>query len=56
MKLNDLDVMHLNTARPLPSFQYAPGWRGTMAALQARLEKAWVSFYAPPPRRPLPVL
>ena len=32
------------------------GWRGVMAALGARLMKAWVGLYAPPPRRLGPLL
>lgn len=36
--------------------QAGHGWRGVMAALGARLMKAWVGLYAPPPRRLGPLL
>lgn len=56
MKLYEFDAAHLSAALPLPAFQCAPGWRGAIAALQARLVRAWVGLYAAPPRRPLPPL
>jgi hypothetical protein len=56
MKLNDLDMARLSTAQPLPVFQPTVGRRGALAALMARLVNAWVGLYAPPPRRPLPML
>jgi hypothetical protein len=56
MKPYEFEAVHLSAALPLPAFQSAPGWRGAIAALQARLVKAWVGLYAAPPRRPLPPL
>jgi hypothetical protein len=56
MKLNELDVTRLGTARALPAFQPASGWRGAIAALRARLVRAWIGLYAPPPRRLAPLL
>jgi hypothetical protein len=38
------------------AFQSNAGWRGAIAAVMARLMKAWVGLYAPPPRRALPPL
>jgi hypothetical protein len=51
MKLNDLDVVHLGAAQLLAVHQAERGWRRAIAALNARLVKAWIGLYAPPPRR-----
>jgi hypothetical protein len=56
MKLNDLDGVNISAAMSLPASPPAAGWRGSIAALKARLVKAWVGLYAAPPRRALPSL
>lgn len=47
---------HAEAARPLPVCQAETGGRRVIAALKARLMKMWVGLYAPPPRRPGPML
>lgn len=56
MKLNDLDGMSFDTARPLPVCRSEHGWNQSIAALKARLARAWVGLYAPPPRRLPPLV
>jgi len=55
MKLNDFDRELFDAAQLLPVHRPQRGWRAAIAALYARLEKAWVGLYAPQPRhlRPL---
>lgn len=55
MKLNDFDRALFDAAQRLPDYRPQRGWREAIAALKARLEKAWVGLYASPPRclRPL---
>lgn len=56
MKLNDLDGTCFDTARQLPVRRSEYGWNRSIAALKARLARAWVGLYAPPPRRLSPLV
>jgi hypothetical protein len=56
MKLNDFDKALFDAAQPLPADRRGSGWRAALAALKARLEKAWVGLYAAPPRRLRPLV
>ena len=56
MKLNDFDRALFDAAQPLPVHRPQRGRRAAVAALKARLEKAWVGLYAAPPRRLRPLV
>jgi hypothetical protein len=46
-----IDIVSAATARPVPVYEAERGLRAGIAALGTRLMKAWVGFYAAPPRR-----
>jgi hypothetical protein len=56
MKMNELDAVYPGAAQPLPACPAGRGGREALAALMTRLMNAWVSLYAPPPRRPGPLV
>jgi hypothetical protein len=56
MKWKGFDLAQFGGGRPLPALRSGPAWRRAVAALRARLERAWVGLYAPPPRRLGPMI
>jgi hypothetical protein len=56
MTWKGFDRAHFNGGGPLRALRSGPGWRRAVAALRARLARAWVGLYAPPPRRLGPMI
>jgi hypothetical protein len=47
---------HVERPQPQLASWSGRGWRKSIAVLKSRLVKLWVGLYAPPPRRPGPML